>query len=223
MSILILPKVIFKYLTIMTIALMTLSMANWFTSAAKIFDAGDDTSVPTWFSSLILLISAILLHIISVKKHDDRYFRHWRVLAIIFLIMSIDEVARIHERIGELDVLINSSFRQGLFFYPWVIVGISFVVLVGLAYFRFLLKLPKEVRFLFLLSAFVFVFGALGLEMLSAYQHYTHGAEHNFTYFLLFNIEELFEKMGVIIFIYALLSYIRNYLFKEVTILIEKS
>ena len=223
MSILISPRTVFKYLTITTAVLMTLSMVNWFTSAAKIFDAGDDTSVPTWFSSFILLICAVLLYIVSIEKAKRKYFRHWQGLAIIFLIMSIDEVARIHERIGEIDFLVNSSFRQGLLYYPWVIAGISFVVLVGIVYFNFLLKLPKEIRFLFLLSAFIFIFGALGLEMLSAYQHHAYGAEHNFTYFLLFNIEEFFEKMGIIVFIYALLSYIRNYLFKEIIVSIGKS
>src|SRR5215510_12996437 len=54
------------------------------------FNVDYEQSIPTWFSSAILLGSAGLLGIIAMAKRSsqDRYARHWLGLAIIFLYLS---------------------------------------------------------------------------------------------------------------------------------------
>jgi hypothetical protein len=61
-----------------------------------------DSSIPTWYASLALLLCSILLAAIAAtkKRLGERYARHWGVLSGIFLILSIDEVAAIHETVG---------------------------------------------------------------------------------------------------------------------------
>ena len=41
---------------------------------------------------------------IAKKQVQDTYSLHWKMLAIIFAVMSLDEVAMLHERAGNLVV-----------------------------------------------------------------------------------------------------------------------
>src|SRR5215207_11522321 len=68
----------------------------------RIFDVGEERSIPTWFESMQFLLCSILLAVIAVakKQRNDRYSLHWSVLSAIFLLLSLDEVASIHEAIG---------------------------------------------------------------------------------------------------------------------------
>src|SRR5829696_4320571 len=61
----------------------------------RIFDVGEERSIPTWFEALQFLLCSILLAVIAVskKRRSDRYSLHWSFLSIIFLLLSLDEVA----------------------------------------------------------------------------------------------------------------------------------
>jgi len=147
----------------------------------------------------------MLFLIASIRKRaGDRYALHWRVLSIIFLYLSVDEAASIHElAIGPLRSALNTS---GIFYFAWVIPAAALVLLFVLAYLRFLAHLPGKTRRLFLLAGIIYVSGALGMELVGGYQTDFYGRE-NMVYALIANTEEFFEMMGVVVFIYALLSY----------------
>ena len=59
-----------------------------------IFEFEYDANLTTWYSSVTLLFCSLLLAIIALskKQEGDRFSRHWKILAIIFAIMSLDEV-----------------------------------------------------------------------------------------------------------------------------------
>ncbi len=174
-----------------------------------IFDVGGDNTVPTWYSSLTLLIcSLLLLFIGSVKlKEQDRHKNKWLLLALIFLFLSIDEVATIHETFGK---LVHVSDSTGFFQYEWVIFGLLFVLIVGLYCFRFILSLPSQIKILFLLSGLIYVAGALGLEMINARTVYLYGKDsRTILYAVGTTFEELCEMLGISLFIYSLLKYIK--------------
>jgi predicted permease len=102
--------------------------------------------------------------------------------------------------------LFNTS---GLLYYAWYIpYGVILLILI-IVYAKFLFKLPKKVKSLFMLSGLIFVFGAIGLESISGFYDELIG-QQNFEYCALYTIEELFEMCGVAIFIYALLLYISD-------------
>jgi len=84
-------------------------------------------------------------------------------------------------------------------------------VVTGLAYLKFLLHLPRKTRDLFLLAGSIYVGGALGMEMVCGYYADAVG-QRNLIYGLMASVEEILEMVGVIVFIYALLSYIGSYL-----------
>jgi hypothetical protein len=186
---------------------------NRISHVRTIFDFEYDSNLTTWYSSITLLICSLLLTIIAIakKKARDPYGFHWKMLAVIFAIMSLDEVAMLHERAGNLIDILSPVEYSGWLNYQWVLLGIPLTAIIAITYLRFMLHLPARTRNLFLLAGALFVGGALGLEMLSGHQA-SLDTSSQFLYILYMTIEELWEKLGVLVFIYALLTYIEKYI-----------
>jgi hypothetical protein len=202
----------------------------------RIFDVGEERSIPAWFESLQFLLCSILLAVVAVakKQRGDRYRLHWSILSIILLLLSLDEVASIHEAIGQQsEHLLHSATGftpSGAISFFWVVPGAAFTLIVVLAYLRFLAQLPQTTRRLFLFAGALFVLGALGIEMLSAQvlsssegivnwvvssgsmvDRESASAIPRLIVGLQTSIEEMFEMLGLTVFVYALLAYIRSY------------
>jgi hypothetical protein len=178
-----------------------------------IFDFEYDGNLTTWYSSVTLLICSLLLSLIASAKqqNQDSYIRHWQILAIIFAVMSLDEVAMLHERAGNLIEKLSPVEFNGWLNFQWVLLGVPLTVIIAIAYLKFMAHLPAKTRNLFLLAGGLFIGGALGLEILAGHQE-SLGAANRFFYELFTSIEELWEKLGVLVFIYALLNYMEKYL-----------
>lgn len=191
-----------------------------------LFDVGAESNIPTWFSSLQLLLASVLLAAIAIvtKRGGERYGWHWGVLSAIFLLLSVDEEASIHEAIGaQLERLLRSTTgfeASGFIAFMWVVPAAAFLLVVALAYLRFLANLPDDTRRLFVLAAFLFVLGALGMEMLSAQVVSASGGESQWggvtglpkiVVGLQTSIEEMLEMLSVAIFDYALLAYLGSH------------
>ena len=165
----------------------------------------DELSIPTWYSSTLLLISSLLLGVIAYLKKaaNGDYVFHWTLLALIFLFMSIDDSAELHERLNFFQIYIGGIKLK----YSWILFGAVFVFIVFLLYFRFIFKLPSKIRNLFILSGILFVLGAIGLELIG----WTHKAlffQGKYLWIIISTLEESLEMLGTVIFIYALLKYI---------------
>jgi hypothetical protein len=179
--------------------------------AVDLFYSGKESSIPTWYSSVALLFCSLLLALIAFVKQSGgfRYVRSWYILSIIFLFLSLDEVAMFHETMG---MVLRQFFNtSGALYYRWVIIGIPLTFLFLLSYARFIAALPTKTRWLFLLSGTIFVGGALGMEMTAANYASLHG-EDNMIYALLTTLEEFCEMLGIVIFIDALLSHLCLYI-----------
>ncbi|HPV83053.1 MAG TPA: hypothetical protein PK866_07990 [Nitrospira sp.] len=170
------------------------------------FNMVNEANVPTWFSSMILLLSAALLTLTArcEWEHGGRDRRYWAGLAGIFSYLSLDESAQIHEtfKLGE------GLPHTGIFYYSWIIVGCLGVITIGLLYLGFLARLPREIRWLFVLAGGLYVGGALGVEMLESRYQYLYGTWTDLNYSLLVGIEETMEMTGVIVFIYGIAWYL---------------
>jgi len=167
-----------------------------------------EATVTAWFSSLLLFVAALLLAAIASERFrtHERFARHWLALAFIFLYLSADEAVALHETTVPLLRKLNLG---GLLYYPWVLVGIAAVLIFGIVYLRFFLHLKPRGRSLFLLSAVLYVGGAIGLEMVGA-RSAEAGGEATAAYATAIYVEELLEMLGVSTFIYALLDHIRS-------------
>jgi hypothetical protein len=171
------------------------------------FNLASENNFPTFFASFQLLLAAVVLALIAIirRKQQQKDFWYWAVLAAIFVFLSLDESIMIHE-------LVSVKMRQhmdvtGDHFFAWVIPYSLLVLLVGVAYLRFVFRLPPFVRDRVLLAGFVFVAGALGLEIVESY-YYSQSGVKDLNFAILTTLEESMEMFGILLFIYALLHYI---------------
>lgn len=180
------------------------------TPLVHLFHVADEANITSWYSAVLLLMSAFLLGVIAAVKHQQKspYARHWTFLGLIFLYLSMDEASRIHELVGFwLHDLLGTS---GIFYYAWVIAVIPILLVLLVLFFNFLKDLPPRFRLLFIVSGVVFVFGALGMEMIgSIFRGTTFGIQKLFEAVSI-TFEEFLENAGIVIFIYALLAYLKE-------------
>jgi uncharacterized membrane protein len=192
-------------------SLFDLSRDSWAFQATRFLDVVVDGTLPTWYSSVLLLIAAALvLHVLRLRREQDaasRRIPYLVGLAVGLVLMSIDETAEIHEQFTPLvhdTVTVNSAALQ----YAWVVVAIPMVLVVALVYRRWVLTLPRSVRNLVLAGGAVFVAGAVGLEIVSAQLEF--GANATQTAAVVSHGEELAEMLGVIFFIEAMMRYLTD-------------
>ena len=173
----------------------------------KIFNVVGEGKIPTWYSACTLLFCALLLFVIAFLKRKNlhSYFWHWAGLATIFAYMSLDEATRIHEVVS--GYLTREYNTTGIFYYAWVIPAIFFVLIFGIMYLKFTLNLQKRTRYLFMVAFFIYVGGALGLEMVESALYYKDN-HYSTAYYIIGTIEEFLEMSGIVVFIYALIDYI---------------
>ncbi|MBW4459938.1 MAG: hypothetical protein KME47_06815 [Nodosilinea sp. WJT8-NPBG4] len=172
------------------------------------FSMGQESNLPTYISTLNLLLAGILCGIISFHESNlrNRVNWHWLGLSAGLMLMSVDEAAKIHE--GIIGVFLEMSIGRGtgIFYYLWYLVYIPIVVAVGLLYIPFLKRLPLRYSSRFVLAALVFLGGAVGMEMVESVLKYSG---INTAISILF--EETLEMLGIVILIHMLLLYLSEH------------
>jgi hypothetical protein len=139
----------------------------------------------------------------------ERYTAHWLGLSAIFLGLSLDEAASFHEMVS---VRLHETFGfSGYLYYPWVIPGALFAAVVGVSFLRFLVHLPSPIRRLFMLAGSLYVEGALGVEFFQGNAASTVGNATVLWSLVFGPIEEGLEMLGVLVFLYALCTYLADY------------
>ncbi|MCF8466103.1 MAG: hypothetical protein K9G33_01750 [Sneathiella sp.] len=216
-------KKIFLFLSAVAILLVATSLFvsilaygyhRWHPTLYYLFDVDTEANIPSYFSSFDLLFAATILLALGLIRRIERSkdSKYWLGLALIFLYLSVDENISIHELIIKIFWRFHapSDFDN----FVWLIPYGTFVLVLAVVYFRFILSLPPRTRLLFALSGVLFVSGALGMEAVgglyigvSWYQPIEWEKYGDLTYYLIANLEECLEMFGVIVFIYALLSY----------------
>jgi hypothetical protein len=174
------------------------------------FHFNEEKNAPTYFSSFILAFASVLLAVIAAANKGKRYFWHWAGMSLIFLFISFDELVAVHEKFTR--PIRDALQLGGLLYYAWVIPYMLVVVMLALVYFRFIFNLPSKTRFRFILSAGLFMTGAVVAEMFGGSLVDEMGTSRNFPCAILMTLEELLEMGGTILFIYALFSYMQDYL-----------
>lgn len=190
-------------------ALTVKGAAFWGPDVARMFDLNEEANVPTWFTSSLWLIAALLAFAIF-RVHRDRGYpnaAYWIGMAPLFLFLSIDEAGKIHETIGSALGRHLKGFAILDYTFAWVFFGLALLFSVGLIYLRFLLRLERRARTLFFISAGLYVTGAVIIESIDA--AVGSGTIEAFpwgqTWHRMILYEELLEMIGVILLIHALL------------------
>lgn len=167
----------------------------------QLFDLNTEFNVPTWFSATQLVFAAVIAW--SVARVDRGYRWHWSVLGVLLAFIAVDEIAQVHEWVGE---MLHQRFdTSGALYFAWVIpYGLAAIVL-GLAYLKFWLAMPRDTRLLMLAAAVLLVGGAIGLELAEGLwaTHVGYGRVMR----ALCLVEECAEMLGVAVLVYAMLGY----------------
>jgi hypothetical protein len=178
------------------------------------FYLDEEFNIPSLYSAGAIAFAGALLYTISRFEalNQAAHVRSWKILAGIFLYLSMDELNSFHE------ILIEPLRRRfglsGMFYYAWVLPAMALVLLFVFAFLKFLWQLNRTTRLQFIASGTIFVVGAVGFEMLGApVSERVGGAAELFDplYQLLMTTEESLEMVGIVCFIYALLSYLNRH------------
>jgi hypothetical protein len=130
------------------------------------FRLSNEANVPTWWSSALLLLTGVVLSAIAYcrfRRADRRTWALW-LPAALFLFMSLDEVASIHEHIGH--TWGATTLRTG----TWVVICVPIFLLalffVVRATWSFLRGRTEVIRLL-ALGIVIFLGSSVGLELLT--------------------------------------------------------
>lgn len=188
----------------------------------RLFYLDEEDNIPTAFSAFILLFAGIILTIIAYlsDRQNLKYKSKWAILSLGFIYLAYDEAFQLHESFGRPFKPLFEDGNYGVFFYPWVIPGIAIVLFLGLFFLRYLLALPSKTRFIFIISAILFIGGSIGVELFGGKYVEKHGFE-SLGYITFVTIEESLEMAGSILFIWGLLDYYKTH-FKELVINFNK-
>jgi len=170
------------------------------------FDLDNETSIATWFSSIILLFAAVLSWAVAYFQKTKDHIKKWKVLSILFIYMSLDEGSMIHE-IGEDITMSIFELKSSIFYFSWWVLSLPLIFFTIIYFFKFWLSLPKRTKWLFFVAASLFLGGVIGVEILTGVHVKKNGFD-NFLYSVLAVFEEGFEMLGTSVFIYALLDYL---------------
>lgn len=196
-------------------------------SLVQLFDVKKEESIPTWYSEVLLLLCSALLAVIflAIRREGGRRAGYWLGLSAVFLFLSADEGSSIHEKMGQLGKFILAAIgidQSGFLTYAWVVPA-ALVLVLALVYLRFFFGLPTKYRLLFLAAGIVYVGGALVLESISAFYVSLYSGQQAMTggqratVIAITTAEESAEMLGAVLFVYALLSYLREYV-EDVTL-----
>ena len=174
----------------------------------QLFDLDVEFNIPSLYSSTVIFLNALVLFSISkITKSEGKPGGHyWKSMGFVFVYLSLDELASIHEH---LDDLVAHFSKQNLIHEGgplWILPFAVLLAIFGLYFFRFYLRLPKETKLQFFVAGAIFVAGAVGVEILG-----NPSPDHPMAGFirgLYSTLEETMEMVGMACFLRSLLSYI---------------
>lgn len=221
------PDRIVRWLAIGVVALAACHMAGMVSrhllghtqlgGAIDFFNLDREQSLPTWYSSVLLLMASVLSAIVAIGARQSREPDSiaWTILAVLLLLASQDEIAGVHE-------LVNTFWAKRfpgndvVFHVGWTFVYAPAALGLGAIYFPFLRRLGPGGRQL-LIAGVIYVFGAVGMEIVTG-MYWVRGGRSGMVESVLVAVEETLEMTGVIVLIHALLWRLAE---QTVTIRIE--
>lgn len=180
-------------------------------------------NIPALFSVVMLLLCGCVAFLVARLggrlPRSPSGPRDWGVLSGVLFLMAADEWLQVHETVGGALGRVLSFFDV----YAWVIPGTLLVVLFAVYFRTFVKGLPAPTRRSLCLAFFLFVGGAIGLEVGEALGFLLTG-QHGVLDILLTSTQEVLEMLGAVILLRTLLLYVRDFLgFSRTQLMVEFS
>lgn len=140
----------------------------------------------------------------SAAAEQVRYVRHWRILSVVFALLSLDGMTEAHRmlRTGPLATVGNAS--------SWILVLAPLVLVFAASYLRFMFHLPERTRWSIFAAAAAYLVGVTAVEIvgtMTGRNLLAHLPGQDLTgaaylrYLLAASAEELIQGMAVIAFL----------------------
>ncbi len=192
------------------IVIQTINFVTWptmptFLEFSNRVDVDDEASIPTWYSQFILIIASIFAFIAARLAMSKQQRRVWYLLSLATVLISLDEVARLHEFVIQtIHVKLWGTEGSSITKNAWLII-LPFIVAGGLTLLIAIYRaLPRRTFKLMLLGGVVYFSGAIGIEILSSGMN-----PNSWTYTTLVTaFEEGLEMMGSALLVFAAADYI---------------
>ena len=207
-------------------ALFTWPEAGTFSPAlVDMFHVDREHNVPTWFSSALIIVLAMILFAVAFHEAHTAKRRiaiaFWTVCGCVALFLSMDETAEIHEALGTVvgDAVRDAevgTWTHSLVSFPsyyWPLIYIPLVVPFGTVFGLFAIREMVTSRVLAILGLVTYLFGAVVLDHLEgrygndAHERLSMNLGSTAFRFDIFLVEELCEMIGVFIIIEAVLRH----------------
>lgn len=173
----------------------------------ELFNLNLEANVPAWYSAfLMIVISGLSLFISKVNTLPEK--KYFLGMSVLFLMMSVDEISSIHEIMN--NPVRNALSLSGAFYWAWIVPGLIFLFMMIFVFRQFFMMINRRFRRLFILSGFIYIMGAVGFEMLGDWL-YSNKLGDSYFYIFEVVVEESLEMFGLLLFIYALIEYIKSF------------
>jgi len=179
----------------------------------RTFHLGRETNVPTWFSSLLLILCGIAAARCAQLSETKFAGVAWALLSLFMFFLSCDETAALHENLStaienrlESDPLSHFKATQ----WPLRFAPVMIVVFGGFAWsLKKVLAGSRRAALLLISGAALFIGGAMVLEMTTNFLIGDAYAWHRKAEILL---EETMEMLGAVLFLAGLLAHEKHLL-----------
>jgi hypothetical protein len=132
-------------------------------------DTNGEQNLPAWWSAVLLLAAAALAALRSrLSDPSQRRLRQgWAGVAALLALLSLDEVASLHERVLGAVARVAVGGGSGLLHFTWVVPGLVVALSLAAAAVPFLRALASPDRRWVVACGGVYLLAALGLEAVS--------------------------------------------------------
>jgi hypothetical protein len=170
-------------------------------------DLDIEANLPSMYSAAAIAFCSVLIFLIAIdqRRKQARGRVQWMILGFIFLFLVLDEAAAIHEELG--DLVQATLDTGGIFYFAWVSPYMLGVLVLGMAFLKFVWQLPGDTRFQFIVAGLLFLTGAVGVELIGSWEADRHGTD-TALYTALYTVEEFLEMIAMVVFANALLKFI---------------
>ncbi len=177
------------------------------------FNFNTEKNAPTYFSVILLFLSSQTFLIIAIftPANTSAYIKYyWWQMSLIFLLLSMDEMVRLHENLEYITRRFLDVEIDGFFAFAWVVPMIGILVVFGLYSIKFLMYIPKYLSKGCIIAGILYVTGAVGFEMITAKLYSANNNVENAYYYMAMCTEESLEMIGIIVLLYFNLKYIEE-------------
>jgi hypothetical protein len=192
----------------------TVEIDDWdYWELVGLFDMDSEISLFTWYSTTILLfVPSILLFYIGYIKYKagEKLSWGWFLLGSVFLFLSIDDGAMIHEKLSTLNRVVGlqdvlDNIAPNLFAWSWWIIYLPIIVVLAILLGRWFITLPLRTKILMVSAVIIAILGQVGMEAISGFITNSTG---EYVGPVWRGLQKFVGRTGLSLFLFATVDYI---------------